>query len=80
MDTMFWCNHCGGMGYEDYPHNLIPCRITKHKEIADKNVEWFRAEIITQRKPYKQGDGTCPYCLATVNCQHWTGLGWKKDT
>lgn len=24
------CTHCGGMGFEDYPHNSIPCRIQEH--------------------------------------------------
>lgn len=85
-DHPFMCSYCAGMGYEDYPSNQIPCRIGGHKDQYESNLEDVMAMLGGFRKEYDSSThGNCPYCKAAgreigVDCEHWDGLGWMKDS
>lgn len=69
------CYFCACTGYEDYPHNAIPCRVKGHREWADREVELAWAALPREKEaPY-----ACPYCGSETTCKHWKGTGWSKD-
>lgn len=75
----FGCFFCAGTGYEDYPNNQIPCRYPEHVEAYKSHFSQAVLDVEKLRRNYKKADGPCPYCNKTVSCEHWTGLGWKRD-
>jgi hypothetical protein len=80
----FACQHCAGMGYQDYPLNKLPCPIPGHAEKYERNVADINRLMESLKRPYTPAEGNCPYCLAAgepvgVGCRHWTGNGWSRD-
>ena len=75
--TGFGCRYCGMMGYEDYPHNAIPCRRAGHREKADRVAQLSWAALDATRHDVNP-NATCPYCKQKGHCEHYDGLGWSQ--
>ena len=80
----FGCWHCGGMGYQDYPSNKMPCPVEGHQKRAEQNLQDVMRVMEARKKNYRSEMGKCPYCLAQgreigIECEHWSGDGWARD-